>query len=403
MINWLTENIGTGAYLDIVDKFHDSPIVDVRDLVDKDGNTSKAILGKIDEALDILKSHNKVVICCDYGMSRSNSIAAGVISKYTGTPLSKVVQSILTKVSAEGVKVEVLNSVFEALNCEKARDNDISRRILITGASGFIGKKLLKRFSDKKILAEGITSKDIDLISDSISVDLLVKEKNINTIVHLANPKIYTLSVSLGDSLVMLKNILEVCRINKIKLVYVSSWEVYSGYKVSELLADESVPLYPKGAYGESKWLSEELIKHYANVYGLQYSILRSSPVYGIGSDKPKFIYSFIDMAKKNQPITTHSYVNGAPKIDLLNIDDLILAIDLVTEKGSGIYNIGSGKAMTTPQIAEIIVRRFGASSTISQSSIDSFYPGIVMNTVKANRDLMWKPTVSFQDFIDSI
>ena len=49
MINWLTENIGTAAYLKIIDTDLDKHIIiDVRDLVDKDGNYSDTILKKIE-------------------------------------------------------------------------------------------------------------------------------------------------------------------------------------------------------------------------------------------------------------------------------------------------------------------------------------------------------------------
>ncbi|HET6995255.1 MAG TPA: hypothetical protein VFI06_09760, partial [Chitinophagaceae bacterium] len=99
MINWLTDYIGTGAYLDVMAAGGDVAVVDVRNLVDKDGNTGEAILSKIDESIAILKKHGKVVVCCDYGMSRSNSIAAGVISKYESIPFSKAVSMVQQKTS----------------------------------------------------------------------------------------------------------------------------------------------------------------------------------------------------------------------------------------------------------------------------------------------------------------
>ncbi|KKL45641.1 hypothetical protein LCGC14_2353570, partial [marine sediment metagenome] len=73
MITWITEKIGTSAYKDIKKK--DYYILDVRDLVDQRGNKENLIGNKIQEVLVKLNKRKKIVICCDYGISRSNSIA----------------------------------------------------------------------------------------------------------------------------------------------------------------------------------------------------------------------------------------------------------------------------------------------------------------------------------------
>ena len=400
MINWLTDYIGTGAYLKVTNDSGDMGLVDVRNLVDKDGNTSEAINTKINESLDQLKKYGKVVVCCDYGMSRSNSIAAGVIAKYESIPFSQAVSLVQKKAPEEGIKLEVLNAVFRALNPNLSSTGSNENRVLMTGGTGFIGSQLSGRLA-KSLFVKALSGKDVDLIHNPVLLDLLVKENNITTLVHLANPRIYTVNIAMGDSLVMLKNVLEVCRLNKLKLIYVSSWEVYSGYKAEELLADEKLPLFPVGAYGETKWMSEQLIEHYHKNYELPYVLLRSSPVYGEHSDKPKFIHNFIDRAKKNEPIATHKYLNGFPKLDLLYLDDFIGAAEkAVNFNGTGIFNIGSGKTVNTKAIAEQIARIFNSTSTISSTEINGYYPNIRIDYSKAKNVLNWEPKGSFEDFL---
>lgn len=402
MVNWLTDNIGTGAYLTVVKQNDNTIIVDVRDVVDKDGNTVEAILNKIEEAQNILKQYQKVIICCDYGMSRSNSIAVAVIAQYLSIPFSEAVKSVIKKVSIDGVKPEVLNSVFKALQPNNKSKNDVEN-ILVTGASGFLGKDLIKQLSNQYFV-EGITSSDCDLKKDAITLDIIVKEKNITTLVHLANPRIYTLNAAMGDSLTMLKNVLEICRLNNIKLVFISSWEVYSGYVGDNIFINETMPVFPKGAYAETKWLSESLIKHYGNVFGLKYSIIRSSPVYGAGSDKPKFIYNFLDKAIKGEKIVTHQYLNGSPKMDLLYIDDLVNAIQKVIQYDiQDTFNIGSGTSISTESIAQLLVKLTKSTSLVAHNKINSYYPGIIFNTSKAQDILGWLPNGNLEVFFTTI
>jgi nucleoside-diphosphate-sugar epimerase len=402
MINWLTDYLGTSSYFGITANEQDCKIVDVRNLVDKDGNKDDEIISKIDEGINYLKAKNIIIICCDYGMSRSNSIAAGIISKYESISFFDAVRLITEKVSLQGIKLEVLNSVYNAINPKVKVKGDIPR-ILITGGSGFIGTKLDERLN-KSFFVKAISSKDINLITNPILLDLIIKENGINYLIHLANPRVYTLNIALGDSLVMLKNVLEACRLNQVKLCYISSWEVYSGYKSTELLADEALPLFPKGAYGESKWLSEQLIDQYYKLFDLKFTILRSSPIYGDNSDKPKFIYNFIDKATKDKPIVTHNYLNGSPRLDLLYVNDFLNALEKsLTFESNGIFNIGSGKSISTMEIADLIIAKYKSKSIVQSTNINAYYSNVKLDYTKALRELNWKPDFTFDQYLDRI
>ena len=401
MINWLTDYIGTGAFDKVIATNCEYPVLDVRGLVDKSGNSIEFITEKITQGLSILDSVPKIVVCCDYGMSRSNSIAAGIIAKKEDKPLSQVVELYFKNIAEGGVKLDMFNTIFQSN--VRNKDTSVKNTILVTGASGFLGKNLLKRLTTKyKVI--GVNSEKYNLLTNPLSLDIFVKENNISTIIHLANPRIYTLNIALGDSLVMLKNVLELCRINDIKLIYISSWEVYSGYNTEKLLADESLPLFPRGSYGESKWLSEQLITQYSKMYGLKYNIIRSSPIYGLDSDKPKFIYNFLNKAKKNETITTHKYVNGFPNVDLLHQEDIVDAIEKTIDiNGNNVFNIGGGMSLNTNEIAKFIVESLGSKSNIEINYIEDFYPNIQMNYSKINSIVGWLPQNNFKDFITNL
>ena len=202
----------------------------------------------------------------------------------------------------------------------------------------------------------------------------------------------------MGEMLSMLRNVLEVCKENNIRLIYPSGWEVYSAYRASDLIANENLPVFPKGPYGEAKLLCENLIEHHRKLYGLECGLLRSSPLYGEASDRPKFIYNFIGKALKNEPITTHQYINGAPQMDLLHVDDFVSAVVAAIETNFvGAVNIGAGRVVSTREVAEWIVRKTGSGSTVESRIIEDYVANITMDISLAKKRLSWQPAVAWE------
>ena len=404
MIHWITKNLGTASF-DEVSHSSDICIVDVRDLVDKGGNSVDSIKTKIDHAIAYLNQDEKVVVCCDYGMSRSNAVVAGILVKHENINLNQAIRKVIELTGEKSIKIEVLNIVRDSLGIvDKQSILNQRKSLLITGANGFIGKGLVPQLSEKGYTVCTPTRKEINLLQDTVELDLLVKEKGISAILHLANPRIYTTNVSMGESLVMLKNILDVCAENRTQLIYLSGWEVYSGYHAQELRADETLPHCPGNVYGQTKMLCESLIKIYQKQYNLSYLILRSSPVYGLESDRPKFIWNFLNKAKRDIEIITHVYKNGFPALDLLHINDLRQAIISAIDKDlNGSINLGTGVGTTTAWIAEWIVQKTGSSSSIQHQQIDSFVGNIVMDNAQAQDLLGWKPIISIKEGLQPI
>lgn len=399
MIKWITDNIGTGAF----EKVQDSSLyvkIDVRDMVDKAGNTEDLIKEKIDSALLELNKGNKIIICCDYGMSRSNSIAVGIIAKFFEINFSKALKLVLEKTNEKSIKIEVLHVIRKLFT---ANNTTIPESMMVTGGSGFIGQRLIPKLS-KKYNIFSPSSSDIDLENDIVLLDLFVKENNVKTIIHLANPRIYTTNQSLASSILMTKNILDVCIANEIKIVYLSSWEIYSGYNTVGLLASENTSSYPKGTYGLSKAICENLIHQNISLYNLNSLIIRSSPVYGKGSDKPKFIYNFLTKALNDKNIRVHKYIDGFPSLDLLHVDDLINFLVKSIEKNStGEYNIGTGVLTSTSAIAEYIIRATSSKSCIQHIVIKEHTHNIIMDITKANQDLQFNPQIRLEDGLNEL
>ena len=401
-IRWITPQLGTGPAL-LVRQEAGMNIIDVRDLVDKAGNRTDAIRQKILAGCESLRAGNKTVVCCDYGISRSNAVAVGILAMYESISFEAAVRRVLEATGEKEIKVDPLQAVRRALGEDQKNTRHEKLRVLVTGGTGTLGKPVSQKLAEEfEVVIPN--RKELDLQQGSTQLDLLVGEKQIDCIVHLANPRVFTSNIALGETLTMLRNVLDVCVARDIKLNYLSGWEVYSGYRSNYLQADESLPLHPKGPYGETKYLCELLIEHCRRTQGLRCAMLRSSPVYGVGSDKPKFIYNFIDKIKRSQRIVKHRYNNGSPALDLLYIDDLVTAVaKVVGSDFSGDLNIGTGVITSTNKIAEMLRDLLGGQSEIDSTLIDSDTACIAMDAGKARGVLEWQPTIGLEQGLQLI
>jgi len=400
MIKWLTNQLGIGKKGEVNENIY--KIVDVREMVDKEGNPNQLILEKIDTGIKLIKKNNKVVICCDYGMSRSNVIAIGILVKYYKYGFAEAVKYVIKKTGKEAIQLGLLDSVRNTLEVSNKKSKN-KKIILITGASGFIGNNLVNTLKKKYELITP-TQSEVDLLKGPIELDLLVKKFGVNLIIHLANPKIYTTTQAMGEMIVMLKNVLDVCKTNKIPILYPSSWVVFSGYNKKLLRVSEDLIPKPKDTYGESKLLCETLLNYYRKVYGLKICLLRLSPVYGLGSDRPKFIWNFFEKAKKNLPIYTHKYKNGLPVLDLIYIDDVISALSAVIKKNFyGTLHIGRGIGTSTFEIAQKIKKICNSKSEVLLQKIEGFTPKIIMDIRKAKKILNWTPKIALDNGLKKI
>lgn len=395
MIRWISECLGSSSR-DQVETCGDLRIVDVRDLVDKPGNLPQAAREKIAEGVAYLESGKRVVVCCDYGISRSNAVAAGILSSYKNLPFEDAVRQVIKATGEKEIRIEVLAVVREALGLSAPVGTDRTA-VLVTGGSGFLGSALREQLpTSHKVHAP--SRAEIDLNRGAVELDLFVKEHNIGHLVHLANPHVLNTNEAMGETLVLLKNVLDVCRQNELRLIFPSSWEVFSGY-AGDYEAEENFSPRPKGTYGQTKYLCELLVDHYQRNFGMALVLLRSAPVYGGAGDRPKFIFNFRDKAARNEEIITHRYLNGFPRLDLLHVDDLTSALVKVIESDyQGTLHVGSGRWISTAEVARLVVENLGSHSKITHREINEHTANIVMDCARAKSVLGWKPLVSFEE-----
>ena len=402
-IRWITPLLGTAPAMATRNADADFHILDVRDLVDKAGNPVDAVAEKIRAGRALLAEGKKTVVCCDYGISRSNAIAAGILALTEGISLERAVRRVQQATGEGEIKVEPLQAVRAALGDHAASlSRSAGRSALVTGGGGFLGRATVAELAkDMRVVAP--PRHELDVSRGSTKIDVLAAENGAAAIVHLANPRIYTSNEAMGTSITMLRNVIDVCLVRDIPLIYLSGAEIYSGYR-GNLQADESLPALPRGPYAEAKFLCDMLIEHCQKHLGLRCALVRSSPVYGPGSDRPKFIYNFLDKAQRNETIVTHHYRNGDPALDLLYIDDLVSLIARVVRTGfTGTVHAGTGVLTSTHEIASMLVALTGSVSRIERLAIAADTARIAMDCSLAHRLLEWTPKTTFANGITTL
>jgi len=403
-VRWITPALGTAPFAAEC-PLNDTAIIDVRDLVDKAGNDADAIRSKIRRGADELKKGKKVIVCCDCGISRSNAIAAGIHAFTNNIDFDDALRTVIEQTGESLIKTEMIKTVREALGFQKIKYSG-KGSVLITGGNGFIGRALMTKLgTDFKTLSPARDR--IDLVKGSTGLDLLTAKEDVGCIVHLANPGIYATNAAMGQSLTMLRNVIDTCLAGDITLVYLSCAVIYSGH-TGTVKADEATPALPRGPHGETKYLAEIMIRHFTDTAGLKCALLRSSPVYGPACGRevlrPKFLFNFIEKALRSDDIVTHYYKNGEPALDLLNVDDLARAFLFVLKSGfTGVLNLGTGILTSTHDIARMIARKLNSRSIIKNGTIDACTASIAMDWSKAQSEIGWAPEVVLENGIQEI
>jgi len=394
LIRWITNRLGTAPYDEVGRDGHF--VLDVRHLVDKRGNPGEEVRAAIQAGAAAIRRGQTVVVACDYGISRSNAIAAGVLSVVEQKPYRETIQKVIAATGESEIKLDMVETVRIALG-EKSEFSK-SHSTLITGAGGFVGSHLFENLQQTGTVC-GPPRLQLDLLKGVLPLEEYCLQNSIGQIVHLAYPPVLTNAASGPAGLQMLRAVLDVCRSLNLRLIYVSCWVVYGGYASPELYLDEDTPLSPKGVYGDSKFLEEMLVDLYHRRGEIGRTVCRFANVYGPGGKRPRLISAFHAAALEGRRIVTHRYRNGRPALDLLYIDDAVDALARVVAKPvDDVFHFGTGRLSQTSEIAAQIGHIVGRSVSHSEIDIDDDVSNIAFQSKKAREVLGWVPRVELSD-----
>src|SRR5680860_220922 len=169
----------------------------------------------------------------------------------------------------------------------------------------------------------------------------------------------------------------------------------------------EDYPLDFHSPYGCSKGSGDQYVRDYARIYGLKTVVMRQSCIYGphqMGLEDQGWVAHFCIAARLGRPISI--FGDGKQVRDVLWIDDLIAAYEMAAEHiedcAGEVYNIGGGPRHTVSVWSEfgpMLETLAGRPITVR---FDEWRPGdqpvYISGIEKAERDLGWRPLVTFEE-----
>lgn len=263
--------------------------------------------------------------------------------------------------------------------------------ILITGSAGFIASHLIEKLledTNNNIIGidnfysgtieniEYLRTKDNENkfkfieadIRDFKKIALIIKENKINQIYHLAaivsvqesilNPML-SQQVNFQGTL----NILEAARLNNVRRVVFSSSAAVYGDEIT-LPKDENSIIQPISPYGYEKLMSEQYMRLYSDLYGLETISLRYFNVYGerqsVTSDYSGVISIFEKNFKENR--ISNIYGDGEQYRDFIYVKDVadinIAAMKFNSSKYE-VFCVGTGEKITINQIFNFLNKKY--------------------------------------------
>lgn len=275
--------------------------------------------------------------------------------------------------------------------------------ILLTGAHGFVGLNLAKRFID-----DGHKVADLprELLMDPASLEIYIKKVNPNYIFHLASyGNMYEqkdedeiFATNCIKTYFLLKSTLS---IKYTGFVYVSSSSVYG---TKSMPMHEKDVLEPVSLYGATKACGEYLARYFALKYDKPIITARPFSITGVGEQKNHLIPTLIDACLKKKkahlvPDATHDFIDIADFIDGI----LTLSLNAYDNRGR-VFNVGTGTYWSNKDVAEIVEKKVGKKlkiQTVSQLRDYDSNMWVADNT--RLKMLGWYPKKTLEDSISEM
>lgn len=270
-------------------------------------------------------------------------------------------------------------------------------KILITGATGFIGGHLVPAIEKAGHEVISLNSGSGDVADPST----WSKYPAADIVIHLAGKSFVPASWSDPSAFVQCNlmgtmEALNYCKKNNAKLVFLSSY-LY-GNPLTLPIA-ETATLAATNPYAFSKKLAEDACRFYAGNFGVDITIFRPFNVYGVGQPRDFLIPSIIRQVKNREDIHVKDL---EPKRDYIYVQDVVSAVlaAIIRIKGFNVFNIGSGESYSVAELITLIQQI--SSTDLAVYSSGERRRDEIMNTVAditlASQKLNWSPQWSLKD-----
>ena len=182
------------------------------------------------------------------------------------------------------------------------------------------------------------------------------------------------------------------------RVAFASSSSVYGESPNPPWSEDDA--LLPVSPYGSSKLASEQLLRVYSRLYGIQVVALRYFTAYGPRQRPDLAIHKFARCLREGLPVTL--YGDGSSRRDYTYIDDIVAGTRQAmayTATGFHAFNLGSGAPVTLLQMVQQVATAMRRQAVVEHHPVQAGDPPVTWARIdKARRDLGYQPSLSFAD-----
>lgn len=305
------------------------------------------------------------------------------------------------------------------------------KRVLVTGAGGFIGHHLVKYLTARNYWVRGVDIKEPEYEKTSAhEFELLDLRRWANCLQATRGvDHVYNLAANMGgigfieshkaeimhDNALINLHMLEAARLNGIeKFLYTSSACVYPGYRqksadVVPLKEDDAYPADAEDGYGWEKLFAERQCRHYHEDYGLNTYIVRFHNIFGPlgtydgGREKsPAAICRKVALAKEVDEIEV--WGDGQQTRSYCYIDDCVEGIHLLMQSNDHApLNLGQDRMVTINELVDMVAQIAGKRVT---KRYDTTKPqgvrGRNSDNARLREVLRWEPKISLEKGLEA-
>lgn len=298
----------------------------------------------------------------------------------------------------------------------------ITKRILVTGGSGFLGSHLCNRliqeghevicvdnlFTGRKSnIYHLLQHPRFEFLRHDITFPLFVEVDEIYNLASPASPIHYQFDpVQTTKTAVMgAINMLGLAKRLKIKILQASTSEVYGDPLVHPQTEDYKGNVSttgPRACYDEGKRCAETLFFDYHRQHQVDIRVMRIFNTYGpnMHPDDGRVVSNFIIQALRGEPITI--YGNGTQTRSFCYVDDLIEGmVSLMNNKQGfiGPVNVGNPDEFTILELAQLVIEMTGSRSELSFRLLPQDDPLQRKPDISlAMQKLGWQPSISLRE-----
>lgn len=276
------------------------------------------------------------------------------------------------------------------------------KNIMVTGATGFVGKRLVPRLKQAGITVYPFSASSGHNIRNVNAFEPFIG-KSITHVIHLAGRTFVPDSWIVPDQFYEVntlgtQHVLDFCRAVNACLIYVSAYV----YGIPQFIPiNESHPVCPNNPYAHTKWLGEELCRFYAQWFNVPVTVLRPFNLFGPGQSKQFLIPTIVNQARSENVITVKDV---SPRRDYLHVDDFIESCVKSLQMSSpfSIFNVGSGYSVSVQELLDM-VKKYSPHplewKTTKEARINEI-SDTVADITAIQSTLQWSPKICLEDYI---